>query len=136
VQDEFTNQTKQSRIQTEERYSAHKIPFVQLKQLGVGKQIGLYRNTVNVPMDHSQVVSSLPRRFEDTKTIHLLFKRRTHYKYAMYHKPVRPKVIYDLTKHLIENSELYKEEGVQLNEEWFEHEEDTDINCVSKCTLY
>jgi len=50
----------------------------------------------------------------------------------MYHETVRPKVIYDLTRHLIENSELYKEEGVQLNEEWFEHEEDTDINRVSE----
>ena len=105
---------------------------MQLKQLGVGKQIGIYGNTVNVPMDHSQVVSSLPRRFEDTETIHLLFKRRTQYKYAMYHETVRPKGIYDLTRHLIENSELYKEEGVQLNEEWFEHEEDTDINRVSE----
>lgn len=83
-------------------------------------------------MDPSQVVSSLPRRFENTETIHLLFKRRTRYKSAIYHETVRPKVIYDLTKHLIENSELYKKEGVQLNEEWFQHEQHSDITFASE----
>lgn len=55
---------------------------MQLKQLGIGKQLGIYGNTVNVPMNPSSVVSSLPRRFEQTETIHLQFKRRMKYKSA------------------------------------------------------
>ncbi|XP_053403150.1 uncharacterized protein LOC123564956 [Mercenaria mercenaria] len=121
--------------ETEERCCALRIPFMQLKQLGVGKQIGIYGNTVNVPMDPSQVVSSLPRRFTDTETIHLLFKRRTRYKSALYHETVRPKVIYDLTKYFIENSVLYQEEGVLLNEEWFQHEEKNEISFASEDDL-
>jgi len=59
--------------ETEERCTALRIPFMQLKQLGIGKQFGIYGNTVNVPMNPSSVVSML--RFEQTETIHLQFKR-------------------------------------------------------------
>ena len=86
---------------------------MQLKQLGAGKQFGIYGNTVNVPMDPTDVVSILPRRFEHTATIHLLFKRKLQYKSSVLHETVRPKVIYDLAKHFIDCSPLYKEEGVQ-----------------------
>lgn len=71
--------------QTEERCVALRIPFMQLKQLGAGKQLGIYGNTVNVPMDPTDVISMLPRIFENTATIHLLFKRRLQYKSAMLH---------------------------------------------------
>ncbi|WAR21305.1 hypothetical protein MAR_015279 [Mya arenaria] len=103
---------------TEQRCCSLRMPFMQLKQLGVGRQLGIYGNTVNVPMNPSDVVSSLPRRFDQTETIHLLFKRRIQFKSSIHHETVRPKAIYDLTKYFIEKSDLYKKEGVKLNEEW------------------
>ncbi|VDI73405.1 Hypothetical predicted protein [Mytilus galloprovincialis] len=107
-----------SPTQTEERTVALRIPFMQLKELGVGKQFGIYGNTVNVPMDPSDVISVLPRRFEDTATIHLLFKRKLEYKSSILHETVRPKVIYELVKYFIGNSPLYQEEAIQLDTSW------------------
>ena len=94
---------------------------MQLKQLGVGKQLGIHSNTVNVSMDPLQVVGTLPIRFEQTATIHFKFKRRMNlmkHKGSFVHETVRPKVIYDVTKYYIENRSLYKEEGVKLEVEW------------------
>jgi len=113
-----------SPTETEERCTALRIPFMQLKQLGVGKQFGIYGNTVNVPMNPSNVVSMLPRRFEQTETIHLQFKRSLQFKSSVYYETVRPKVIYDFTKFFVENSDLYKEEGVTLDNEWYQEAQD------------
>lgn len=73
----------------------------------------------------------LPRRFENTATIHLLFKRRLQYKSSMLHETVRPKVIYDLAKYLIDNSVLYKQEGIKLDTNWLS-EIENDIDFASK----
>ena len=91
---------------------------MQLKQLGVGKQYGVYGNTVNVPMDPGNVVQVLPRTYEETATIKLKFMRRMIYKRPTVFETIRPKVVYNATKHFIEHSDLYKEEGVKLAEGW------------------
>jgi len=45
------------------------------------------------------------------------------FKFSVYYETVRPKVIYDFTKFFIENSDLYKEEGVTLDNEWYKEEQ-------------
>ena len=105
--------------ETEERCCALRIPFMQIKELGVSKQYGIYGNTVNVPMNPAKVVGILPRRYQDTATIHLKFMRQMKNKRPVIHETIRPRVVYDITQYFILNSELYKEEGIQLNEEWF-----------------
>lgn len=97
---------------------------MQLKKQGIKKQFGIYGNTVNVPMNPSSVVSMLPRRFEQTETIHLQFKRRLQFRSAVYYETVRPKVTYDFAKYFAENSDLYKEEGVTLDNECYEEAQD------------
>jgi len=117
---------------TEERCCSLRIPFMQIKELGIGKQYGIFGNTVNVPMNPAEVVSALPRRITDTATIQLNFMRRTCYKKTFLHETIRPKVIYDITKHFIETSDLYKEEHIQLNVNWLQEFEDKDeINYVT-----
>lgn len=84
-------------------------------------------------MDPSNVVNILSRRFEESETIHLQFKHRLQFKTCLLHETVRPKVIYDLTKFLIDNSDLYKEEGVVLSSEWLTHiPEAAEINFASQ----
>ncbi|KAK3104116.1 hypothetical protein FSP39_024549 [Pinctada imbricata] len=125
---------------TEERCCALRVPFMRLKQLGVGKQYGIFGNTVNVPMDPNNVVQVLPRRYEETATIKLKFMRRMMYKHATVFETIRPKVVYNTTKYLIENSDLYKEEGVKLAEEWekdIDETEERDFESeenISECT--
>ena len=67
---------KHQPTQTEERCCSLRIPFMQIKELGVGKQYGIYGNTVNVPINPAKIVDVLPRRCEDTATIHLKFMRQ------------------------------------------------------------
>lgn len=66
-------------------------------------------------MDPTDVISMLPRLVENTATIHLLFKIRLQYQSSILHKTVRSKVTYDLAKYLIDNSVLYKQEGMTLD---------------------
>lgn len=106
---------KHKPIQTEERCCSLRIPFMQIKQLGFGKQYGIYGNTVNVPMNPSYVIQALPRRMDDAATIQLHFMRKSSYKRPIANATIRPKVIFDITKYLIENSILYKEESIRLN---------------------
>ena len=73
---------------------------------------------MNVPMDPVNVVNVLPRTYEETSTIKLKFMRRMIYKRPTVFETIRPKVVYNTTKYLIENSDLYKEEGVELSKEW------------------
>lgn len=49
----------------------------------------------------------------------------------MLHETVRPKVIYDLAKYLIDNSVLYKQEGIKLDTNWLSDIEN-DIDFASK----
>lgn len=103
----------------EERCTAPlRIPFIQLKQLGVRKQLGKHSNTVNIPIDPVHMVNVLPRKFEQRVTVHLKFKKRLKYKGYVVHETVQPKVIYNVTKYFIDNSPLYKEEGVRLDSDW------------------
>lgn len=81
---------------------------MQIKELGIGKQYGIFGNTVNVPMNPAEVVSALPRRITDTDTIQLNFRQRTCYKKPFPHETIRPKVIDDITKHFIKTSNLYR----------------------------
>jgi hypothetical protein len=64
---------------TEERCCSLRIHVMQIKELGIGKQYGIFGNTVNVPMNPAEVVSFLSRRITDTATkkIQLDFMRRT-----------------------------------------------------------
>jgi len=56
--------------------------------------------------------------------------RKTSYKRLIANETIRPKVIFDITKYLIENSILYKEESIRLNTNWLEdcsHVTEVDI---------
>lgn len=107
---------------------------MQIKELGTGKQYGIFGNTVNVPMNPAEVVTALPRRMNEKATIQLQFMRKTCYKRPYLYESIRPKVIYDITKHFVQTSELYKEEKVELNEDWlsdFNNSDEVDFITVN-----
>ena len=74
---------------TEERCCSLRIPFMQIKELGIGKQYGIFGNTVNVPMNPAEVVSSLSRRITDTATKK---KKAQFYATNMLHSCMKPSV--------------------------------------------
>lgn len=89
-----------------------------LHELPRGGQISLNGNVVNVPANVNNTVINLPRTPEDNECIPLKFKRKLSYKHHMDFQTIRPNHVRGALKHLVDNSELYKEEGVVFNDAW------------------
>ncbi|XP_070191701.1 uncharacterized protein [Littorina saxatilis] len=106
----------------EERCISPRIPFMQMRELGCDHQFGIRGNVVNVPVDVPAMVTSLPRRFEETETIALKLKRRLRYKSSYHFENVRPGKIFAAAEWLIGNSVLFREEGIKLDPSWFKPE--------------
>lgn len=116
----------------EERILSPRITFMMIKQLGVGRQYGITGGCINVPVDINNTVSQLPRKLDDTYTIHLQLKRRLSDKNAFEKSVVRPKKIYDAAKFLVQTPVYQKH--VTLCEDWLndlEEEVDVVTNCAS-----
>ena len=106
----------------EERCISPRIPFMQVRELGCDHQFGIKGNVVNVPIDVPKTVTLLPRCLNDTETVALKLKRKLKYKTATHFENVRPGKIFAAAKWLTEHGDLYKEEGIKLDESWFKPE--------------
>ena len=102
----------------EERLVAPRIPFMQLRELPRGGQISIHGNVVNIPTNVNTTVSVLPRKQDDTATIALKLKRKLKYKHHYDYETVRPNKIIDAVNWLVANSDLYKQEGININKTW------------------
>ena len=102
----------------EERLAAARIPLMQLQQLPRGGQLSIHGNVVNLPTNMTSTVSCLPRNITDEQTIPLKLKRKLQYRQHFQFQTVRPNRIISVVKWLVENSSLYKEEGIAINDNW------------------
>ena len=93
------------------RLIAARIVFQKLMQARKGKQL-------NVPADMSSTVGMLPRLPEETATIKVNLNRRLQYKSSVLSLTVRPNNVITAAIWLLNNSDLYKEEGIALSENW------------------
>ena len=98
------------------RLIAPRIAFQNLMQAPRGKQLKIHGNIVNVPADLSSTVGMLLRLPEETATIKVNLKRRLQYKSSALSLTVRPNKVITAVIWLLNNSDLYKEEGIALNE--------------------
>lgn len=110
----------------EERLISPRIPFMQIKELPRGGQIAMHGNLVNVPADVNKTVKLLPRNMNDSETIPLKLKRSLNFKSHITFEHVRPEKIIAAAKWLVNNSRLFRNEGISLNTEW---------NAINKDTL-
>ncbi len=101
----------------EERLIAARIPFMQIRPLGIDKQYGLKGSVVNIPNDVDKTVNLLPRNFEDSGTIQLKFKRMLTHKSDFMHEMVRPNRVLTAAEYLVQQ-DLYKTEGINLSLVW------------------
>lgn len=100
------------------RLIAPRIAFQKLMQAPRGRQFKIHGNIVNVPADVTNTVSMLPRLPNQTATIKVNLKRRLQYKSNALSLTVRPNKVIEAAIWLINNSNLYKEEGIVLNQDW------------------
>jgi hypothetical protein len=102
------------------RLLAPRLAFQKLMQAPRGKQLKISGNIVNVPADIANTVGMLPRLPNETGTIKVNLKRRLQYKSSALSLNVRPNKVLEAAKWLVNNGDLYKEEGIILNDTWLE----------------
>ena len=100
------------------RLLAPRIAFQKLMQAPRGRQLKLHGNIVNVPADVIHTVSMLPRLQSQTGTIKVNLKRKLQYKSSALSLNVRPHKVVQAAKWLIDNSNLYRDEGIVFDNNW------------------
>ncbi|CAB4036289.1 Hypothetical predicted protein [Paramuricea clavata] len=102
------------------RLLAPRLAFQKLMQAPRGRQLKINGNIVNVPADVVNTVNMLPRFPNDTSTIKVNLKRRLQYKSSALSLNVRPNKVAEAAKWLVNNGNLYKDEGITFNDTWLE----------------
>jgi len=102
----------------EERLISPRIPFMQICELSRGGQLSIHANIVNVLSDVNLTVHCLPRPRSKSQTIPLKLKRQLGYKHHYQFQIVRPKKVSNAAKYLVDTSELFKTEGIKVQNAW------------------
>jgi len=100
------------------RLLAPRLAFQKLMQAPRGGQLKINGNIVNVPADVNTTISMLPRLPHENGTINVNLKRRLQYKGSALSLNVRPHKVLQAAHWLLNNSTLYQEEGIVLNQNW------------------
>jgi len=103
----------------EERLVALRLPFLQIRTLGVDRQCGMKGNVVHIPNDLDTSVSCIPRTEDQTSIIPVILVRRLDHEKPYLFQMVRPVKIYEAAKYLL-TTPIYKEEGATLSVDWLE----------------
>jgi hypothetical protein len=112
----------------EERLVSLRIPFMQIRQLPRGGQLSIKGNVVNVPIDIQPTINSLPRTFDKSGTISVKLKKKLSYKSCDFSENVRPMAVICALHRLMNESGLYKNSGITIDEKWIEELDEENIN--------
>ena len=99
---------------------------MQIRELPRGGQLSIHGNIVNVPSDVNSTVHYLPRPLSESQTIPIKLKRRLSYKHHYQFQNVRPKRVLDAAKYLADTSDLFRGEGIEVQNRWL-----NDINSTN-----
>ena len=102
----------------EKRLISPCIPFMQIRELPRGGQLSIHGNIVNVPSDVNSTVHSLPRPISESQTIPIKLKRHLSYKHHYQFQNVRPMRVLEAARFLVNTSDLYKNEGIEVQDTW------------------
>ena len=108
----------------EERLISPRIPLMQIRELPRVGQLSIHGNIVNVPSDVNSTVHCLPRSLSESQTSPIKLKRRLRYKHHYQFQNFRPQLVLDATKYLVETSDLFKDERIEVQNTFI-----NDINC-------
>ena len=84
----------------------------------IGKQFKIQDNIVNVPGDVTITVSMLPWLPRETGTVKVNLKGKLQCKVSVLSLNGRPQKIVEGGIWLVNNSSLYKDEGIVFNQDW------------------
>jgi hypothetical protein len=101
----------------EERLCALRLPFMQIRSLGVDGQCGIRGNVVHIENDLDMTVSVLPRTEDLSAVIPVGLVRHLDHQRPYLFQEIRPAKVYQAAKYLV-TTPIYREEGAVLSENW------------------
>ena len=113
------------------RLLAPRLAFQKIMQAPRGKQLKINGNVVNVPADVSTTVSMLPRLPHENGTIKVQLKRKLQYKSYALSLNVRSQKVIQAATWLANNSALYQQEGITVNQTWRESLNEQEIEGIT-----
>lgn len=122
--------------QLEERLCSPRLPFMQIRTLGVDRQKGLKGQIVNVPISVDTTMALLPRSVSESHTVLLKIKRKMSYKHDYLREIVNVSKVMEAMKFLIQTP-LYKELNIKLTEECKNYDGcgQSILNCIIQIIL-
>lgn len=105
---------------------------MQLREKPREGQLSINGNVVNVPTDVMSTVNKLPRMLTEDETIAFKFNRSLNFKHSVAFERIRPNKVLNAANWLVENSELFRNEGIQINNNWltnYSNEESQERIC-------
>ena len=112
------------------RLLAPRLAFQKIMQAPRGKQLKINGN-VNVPADVSTTVNMLPRLPHENGRIKVQLKRKLQYKSSVLSLNVRPQKVIQAATWLTNNSALYQQEGITVNQTWRESLNEQEIEGIT-----
>ena len=91
---------------------------MQIQELPRGGQLSIHSNVVKVPADVNSIVNTLPRPINESQTIPIKLKRKLSYKHHYLFQNVRPRKVLEAAKYLVETSELFQNEHIEVQKNW------------------
>ena len=93
-------------------------------------------NVVNIPVDVAHTVQTLPRTLSDTETLVVKYKRKLEYKKCEFRENIRPYTVWKATRYLLQNSNIYKNENIQLNTDWLNSISDDSGSLIKEVEVF
>lgn len=103
----------------EDRLVAPRIPFILLRHLGRGCQLGMVGPVVNVVANTSIMQRVVPRSLGESETVLLGLKRRLRYPTTYMRQNIRPASVQGALRYLVQQP-LYVTEGITITSDWTE----------------
>uniref|UniRef100_A0ABD2W3B8 RNA-directed DNA polymerase n=1 Tax=Trichogramma kaykai TaxID=54128 RepID=A0ABD2W3B8_9HYME len=114
----------------EERMVSPHIPFMQIKALqpyAINSQLSLQGSVVNIVTDVNEMISVLPRQFDELSVVQIKLKRHIEHQMNYIYETIKPSnVCKALT--FLKDAPLYKENKIEINTDFFTHYEENNEN--------
>ena len=110
--------------------------FFQMRTHFMGGRTRVLGNVVNIPVDVAHTVQTLPRTLSDTETLVVKYKRKLEYKKCEFRENIHPYAVWKATRYLLQNSNIYKNENIQLNTDWLNSISDDSGSLIKEVEVF
>ena len=89
-----------------------------VRECPVGGQKAIHGSICHVPVDVAPTVNSLPCDLEEKDTISVKIKCKRSYKHHVFAENIRPNKVLKGLHYLLQHSEMFQKENIQINAAW------------------